>query len=75
MRQMIILRIEKLGNLLCGRKNEMDMYHLFIDEKGQFSPKDKADEPFILLGVSVQQQHLEDFYQEIMHFNSYFAPW
>jgi hypothetical protein len=48
--------------------------HLFIDEKGGFSPKDKSNEPFILLGISIQDEYLDEFYEKMMAFKRTLRP-
>lgn len=53
---------------------EQQKIYLFIDEKGDRSPKNKLNEPFILLGVSIKERYINEFYQKMIEFKLKLRP-
>lgn len=53
---------------------EQEKIYLFMDEKGNISPKDKTDEPFVLLGVSIKEIYINEFYQKMIEFKLKLRP-
>ena len=52
---------------------EQEKIYLFMDEKGNISPKE-TDEPFVLLGVSIKEQYIDEFYQKMIEFKLKLRP-
>lgn len=60
--------------LACFGGKVLDKYFLFVDERGNLSPKDTSKEPFVLLGVSLKESDIEELSNDMYMFKKKLRP-